>query len=133
MCRTIQGLQGMKYFVENSKDIMFPLESTSSSTKPPSVPLAELLGSYTHPAYGTITFKDCEGDTKLVGSFPGRIPLEPLRLEHVDGYVFLAKADLVKLIPVRAKARFILDEQTTQPTRLGIDFAEGLTTWFDAA
>ncbi|CAN8099828.1 unnamed protein product [Discula destructiva] len=130
---TIQGLQGMKYFAENSKDIMFPAESIPVPIKPPPVPLAELLGSYKHPAYGTITLKEYKGDHELVGSFPGRIPLEPLGLAHVDGDVFLAKADLVKLIPVRAKARFVLlDEQAGQQRRLGVDFADGLTTWFDA-
>lgn len=47
---------------------MFPAESTSAPTKPPPAPLAELLDSYAHPAYGTITLSRCEGETELVGS-----------------------------------------------------------------
>lgn len=129
-CSAIQGLQGMKYFATNAKDIMFPPESVNSPPHPPSLPLTEYLGSYTHPAYGTIALRECE-DKALCGALPGRISLDPLRLEHIDGDIFLARADLVKLIPIRAKARFeVREDSAGRHLKLGVDLAEGLTTWF---
>lgn len=120
----------MEYFAQHAKDIMFPPESIQQPVAPPSVPITQLLGSYTHPSYGTIKLKQCDGQATLQGSFPGRLPLDPLTLEHIEGDSFLARADLVQLIPVRAKATFIQDATGCQ-LKLGIDFSEGLTTWFE--
>ncbi|KAK7736199.1 hypothetical protein SLS53_007229 [Cytospora paraplurivora] len=69
-----EGLQGMRNFAENAKDIIFPPK-------------------------------------------------------HIDGDTFLAKADLVGLVPVRAKATFKIDSKDSQP-KLGVEFADDLTTWF---
>lgn len=119
----------MNYFAENAKDIMFPPESVQQPVTPPSVPISQLLGSYTQPSYGTIILKECHGQAELHGSFPGRLPLDPLILEHIDGDCFLARANLVEMIPVRAEAAF-KSHSAGGPLKLGIDFAEGLTTWF---
>lgn len=130
--RTIQGLQGMKYFATNSKVILFPPESIHSPPRPPPLPLGELLGSYTHPAYGTIVLTDVdeEGRALCGRSLPGypRTSLAPLRVEHVDGDVFMVRADLIKLIPIRGKALF--EHVDGGKVRLGVDFASDLTIWF---
>ncbi len=104
----------------------------SSSPKPPSLSLDKYLGSYSHPSYGTIVLHRLDGAADSVvaqGSFPGRVPLDPLVLEHVDGDVFLAKADLAALIPVRVKATFEVSDDV--PKRLGMEFETGLVIWFD--
>ncbi|KUI70042.1 Protein flp [Cytospora mali] len=124
-----QGLQGMKYFAENSKAIMFPPETLHEPAVPPSVSITRLLGSYTHPSYGTIVLEECDGQATIHGVYPGRLPLDPLILQHIDGDVFLARADLVHMIPVRARATFKTDAAGDQ-LNLGVDFEQGLTTWF---
>lgn len=107
----------------------FPLDSLHHPPVTPSVPVAQLLGHYLHPSYGSILLKETEGQTAIHGSFPGRLPLDPLYLEHIDGDTFLLKADLVELIPVRAKATFKIDSKDSQP-KLGVHFADDITTWF---
>ncbi len=116
----------MKAFAEGAKQMMF--EPPSSPTPPLS--LSKYLGSYSHSAYGTIVLDRLVADSVLQGSFPGRVPLDPLVLEHVDGHVFLAKADLAAIIPVRVKATFKVSDDV--PTRLGMEFEAGLVIWFDA-
>lgn len=120
----------MKYFAEHAKDIMFPPESVQQPVLPPSVSMTQLLGSYCHPAYGTIIMKEYDEQVALHGAFPGRLPLDPLVLEHINGDCFLARADLVGFIPVRAKAAFKADVAGNS-LRLGVEFSEGLTTWFE--
>lgn len=66
------------------------------------------------------------------GAFPGRISLDPLVLEHVQGEFFLAKAEIAKTVRVRARARFEIGVDG-MPSRLGVEFDEGekdLITWF---
>lgn len=119
----------MRYFAENAKEILFPSASLPQQRVPPSTPLPQLLGTYKDPSYGAITLKNCVGHDAISGVFPGRLPLDPFILEHISGDNFLATADLVKLIPIRAQATFKKDTATGQ-LKLGINFAEEITTWF---
>jgi hypothetical protein len=118
----------MKSHAKGARDRLF--SSARTPPIPPSLPISEYAGSYTHPAYGTIKVSHVEDC--LRGCFPGRIPLDPLHLEHVSGEFFLARAEIISLISVRARARFEIDS-TGFPVKLGVEFDEGakdLITWF---
>ena len=115
----------MKSFANGAKERLF--EPCSDPTQPTAA-IESYLGSYTHPSYGTITLTEHIGSNSLRGSFPGRTTLDPFDFEHIDGDVFLAKADIISLIPVRAKATFSVDNRNA--SKLGVEFSAGLVTWF---
>lgn len=121
--------EGMRGYFGGAKDRLFP--SIPSPPIAPSLSLDAYAGSYTHPSYGTISLDVVESE--LCGKFPGRVALDPLTLEHVNGEYFLAKAEIVQLISVRARCRFHINV-AGQATKLGVEFDEGdpdLVIWFN--
>lgn len=110
----------MKGYFAGAKDRLFPSIPTAPIS--PSLPIDAYAGSYNHPSYGTITINLV--DKELRGVFPGKVPLDPLILEHVNGEFFLAKAEIISLISVRARSRFEINAAGT-PFRLGVEFDEG--------
>lgn len=119
----------MKDYFAGAKDRLFPLIPTPPISL--SLPLDTYAGVYTHPSYGTITLRLEKGE--LCGVFPGKVALDPLVLEHINGEFFLAKAEIVSIISVRARSRFEINAEDTTPHRFGIEFDErnpGIITWF---
>ncbi|EFX03953.1 serine beta-lactamase-like superfamily protein [Grosmannia clavigera kw1407] len=127
VAKAVAELQDMKAFSKGAKGIMFP--GRPETPKPSSAPISTYCATYSHPSYGSIIVDNTEDKAVLKGAFPGRLPLDPLFLEHIDGDNFLLKADIIELIPVRAKAKLEIDE-TGVPDKLGVEFGDSITTWF---
>lgn len=128
--RRIQATEMMKTHNNGAKERLFP--SVRSPPLPPPVPLGDYTGSYSHPAYGTITFTVDEGSSGLHGHFPARLPFDSFFLEHISGEFFLAKVGIMEVQTFRLKARFELDPSGV-PLKLGMEFEEDdpdVIIWF---
>ncbi len=126
-------MRKMDAHVDGARARLFP--SIPSPPVRPSLPLPAYLGSYKHPAYGTITLSECSDDSapsELRGVFPVKLLLGPFVLEHVAGEHFLVKVDVARVQKIRTRARFEVDA-TGSPARLGVEFEDGhpdIVIWF---
>ncbi|KAH8896571.1 serine beta-lactamase-like superfamily protein [Thozetella sp. PMI_491] len=128
--QTKQTREMMKAHTAGEKDRLYP--SVPTPKIPHSLPLDDYVGSYKHPVYGTITFRE-QKDSELIGSLPGRVNLDPFILEHITGEHFLAKVDLIRgIMTLNTRARFEIDA-SGKPAKLGVEFEDGkpdIVIWF---
>jgi Domain of unknown function (DUF3471) len=124
-----------KEYNSTAKQRLYP--SVPSPARPPSLPLSEYTGTYTHPAYPDFIISMTSDDEPqlhvlVTGSFPTR-----MNLSHVSAEFFLAELFVFRFgqeADAVVKAEFQIDAEG-KVARFGaaIDFANmpGTLIWFD--